>query len=132
MKSTVLSALLQYSSLLRPPISDSSAPGAELIDKVEWKQVKSRRKPPHFQTSTFQVFDILWSDPQIGNGCIPNALRGAGTYFGPDVTKNFLEKNRMLYIVRSHECKSEGYEVIHDNSVSLVTLKCWHPGHGTP
>jgi serine/threonine-protein phosphatase with EF-hand domain len=94
-------SLFQYASLLRPPISDSSAPGAELIDKVEWKQ----------------VFDILWSDPQVGNGCIPNALRGAGTYFGPDVSKNFLEKNRMMYIVRSHECKSEGYEVIHDNSV---------------
>ncbi|XP_044254358.1 serine/threonine-protein phosphatase rdgC isoform X2 [Tribolium madens] len=94
----------KYASLLRPPISDSSAPGAELIDKVEWKQ----------------VFDILWSDPQVGNGCIPNALRGAGTYFGPDVTKNFLEKNRMLFIIRSHECKSEGYEVIHDNSIITI------------
>lgn len=64
-----------------------------------------------------QVFDILWSDPQVGNGCIPNALRGAGTYFGPDVTKRFLEKNRMMYLVRSHECKPEGYEVIHENLV---------------
>jgi serine/threonine-protein phosphatase with EF-hand domain len=111
-------SLFQYASLLRPPISDSSAPGAELIDKVEWKQVKNchLRNRPRIRVS-FQVFDILWSDPQVGNGCIPNALRGAGTYFGPDVSKNFLEKNRMMYIVRSHECKSEGYEVIHDNSV---------------
>lgn len=28
-------------SLLRPPITDSNAPGADIIDKVEWKQVKS-------------------------------------------------------------------------------------------
>lgn len=32
--------LLQYASLLRPPITDSSAPGAEMIDKMEWKQVR--------------------------------------------------------------------------------------------
>lgn len=65
----------------------------------------------------FQVFDILWSDPQATNGCVPNSLRGAGTYFGPDVTKKFLEKNHLLYIVRSHECKADGYELVHDNLV---------------
>lgn len=31
--------LLKYTSLLRPPILESAAPGAELINKVEWKQV---------------------------------------------------------------------------------------------
>lgn len=30
---------LQYVSLLRPPVIESSAAGAEAIDKVEWKQV---------------------------------------------------------------------------------------------
>ncbi|CAH2000906.1 unnamed protein product [Acanthoscelides obtectus] len=28
----------KYASLLRPPLSDSSAPGSEVINKVEWKQ----------------------------------------------------------------------------------------------
>lgn len=32
---------LQYTSLLRPPILESAAPGAELINKVEWKQVSA-------------------------------------------------------------------------------------------
>ncbi|KAK4887062.1 hypothetical protein RN001_003333 [Aquatica leii] len=94
----------KYVSLLRPPITDSTAPGAELIDKVEWKQ----------------VFDILWSDPQPCDGCIPNGLRGAGTYFGPDVTKKFLKRNKMMYLVRSHECKPEGYELNHNNKVITV------------
>lgn len=31
--------LFQYVSLLRPPVTESAAPGAEVIDKVEWKQV---------------------------------------------------------------------------------------------
>jgi len=30
-------------SLLRPPVTESSAPGAELIDKLEWKQVRILR-----------------------------------------------------------------------------------------
>lgn len=33
------SVLFQYVSLLRPPVTDSSVPGAEVIDKQEWKQV---------------------------------------------------------------------------------------------
>lgn len=37
----IYSFRLQYVSLLRPPITDSSAPGADIIDKVEWKQVSS-------------------------------------------------------------------------------------------
>ncbi|KRT80131.1 HLH domain-containing protein [Oryctes borbonicus] len=94
----------KYTSLLRPPITDSNAPGAELIDKVEWKQ----------------VFDILWSDPQSWEGCIPNVLRGAGTYFGPDVTKKFLKKNKLMFIIRSHECKPDGYEIIHNNKVITI------------
>ncbi|XP_066252795.1 serine/threonine-protein phosphatase rdgC [Euwallacea similis] len=94
----------KYISLLRPPLCDSSAPGADAINKVEWKQ----------------VFDILWSDPQETKGCIPNSLRGAGTYFGPDVTKKFLEDNRLSYIVRSHECKPDGYEMCHNNLIITI------------
>ncbi|KAK6620486.1 hypothetical protein RUM44_006888 [Polyplax serrata] len=94
----------KYVSLLRPPLGDSLGGGAEAIDKHEWKQ----------------VFDLLWSDPQGHNGCIPNSLRGAGTYFGPDVTKKFLEKNKMLFLIRSHECKPWGYEMAHDDKVITI------------
>lgn len=64
------------------------------------------------------MFDILWSDPQHNEGCQPNGLRGAGTYFGPDVTHNFLQKNKLVFLVRSHECKHDGYEIVHSGKVS--------------
>ncbi|KPI91275.1 Serine/threonine-protein phosphatase rdgC [Papilio xuthus] len=94
----------KYVSLLRPPVAEGGAPGAEQVDKVEWKQ----------------VFDILWSDPQSTGGCVANALRGAGTYFGPDVTVSFLRKNKLSFIVRSHECKPGGYEILHNGNVITI------------
>ncbi|BES99022.1 serine threonine-protein phosphatase [Nesidiocoris tenuis] len=93
----------KYVSLLRPPVIDGVVITTD-HDKKEWKQ----------------VFDILWSDPQRGEGCIPNTLRGAGTYFGPDVTEKFLAKNNLQFLVRSHECKIDGYEIVHDNKVITI------------
>ncbi|XP_073843618.1 retinal degeneration C isoform X2 [Musca autumnalis] len=91
----------KYVSILRPPVEQT---GGEGIDKVEWKQ----------------LFDIMWSDPQHNDGCLPNSLRGAGTYFGPDVTRNFLEQHKLELLVRSHECKVDGYEFVHDEKVVTI------------
>ncbi|XP_071452640.1 serine/threonine-protein phosphatase rdgC [Hetaerina americana] len=110
----------KYVSLLRTPITDSSVHsepekegkdqgpedegGPPTVDKEEWKQ----------------VFDILWSDPTPNEGCEPNTLRGAGTYFGPDVTEQFLEKHGLSLLVRSHECKLDGYEMVHGDKVITI------------
>nr|CAD7438722.1 unnamed protein product [Timema bartmani] len=146
----------KYVSLLRPPVTESSAPGAELIDKMEWKQDHQPPSPkvkgyrlrleggqccetqskfvkvtniryyekgaiiPLPSTNPPNVFDILWSDPQGIEGCVANTLRGAGTYFGPDVTEQFLKKHKLLYLVRSHECKPGGYELTHGNKVITI------------
>jgi len=65
----------------------------------------------------FKLFDVLWSDPRQTGGCQPNKLRGGGVYFGPDVTEQFLYKNNITLLVRSHECKQDGYELTHDGKV---------------
>lgn len=46
--------------------------------------------------------------------------RGAGTCFGPDVTNQFLQRYNLTTIVRSHECKSDGYEIMHSGNVITV------------
>ncbi|XP_045607414.1 serine/threonine-protein phosphatase 5 [Procambarus clarkii] len=63
--------------------------------------------------------ELLWSDPMPGLGRAPSK-RGVGIQFGPDVTKRFLEKNNLEYIIRSHEVKAEGYEVAHDGKCITV------------
>lgn len=63
--------------------------------------------------------ELLWSDPQPQNGRAPSK-RGVGVQFGPDITKKFLEKNKLEYIVRSHEVKNEGYESMHNDKCITV------------
>ena len=54
--------------------------------------------------------ELLWSDPYDGNGTIPS-MRGAGVYFGPDVTAKFLKENNLKLLIRSHEVRDEGYSI---------------------
>lgn len=79
------------------------------------KSIDRNRQPPEEGL----MCELLWSDPQPQNGRAPSK-RGVGVQFGPDVTKNFLKKNDLDYIIRSHEVKSEGYEVAHDGNCITV------------
>ncbi|KAM9263940.1 serine/threonine-protein phosphatase 5 [Morus bassanus] len=79
------------------------------------RKIERNRQPP----DSGPMCDLLWSDPQPQNGRSVSK-RGVSCQFGPDVTKSFLERNHLDYIIRSHEVKPEGYEVAHDGKCVTV------------
>ncbi|KAK2183872.1 hypothetical protein NP493_293g02024 [Ridgeia piscesae] len=79
------------------------------------RKVERNKQPPE----TGIMCELLWSDPQPQCGRSPSK-RGVGIQFGPDITKRFLQRNRLDYVIRSHEVKQDGYEVAHDGKCITV------------
>jgi hypothetical protein len=65
-----------------------------------------------------QILDLVWSDPKSSDGCEPNTYRGGGCYWGPNITQKILTKHNWSLLIRSHECKEEGFDYSHDHKVS--------------
>jgi serine/threonine-protein phosphatase 2A catalytic subunit len=64
--------------------------------------------------------DLLWSDPddqRSGWGISP---RGAGYTFGPDVSQQFIHKNKLKLVARAHQLVMDGYSYTHDRRVVTI------------
>ena len=65
---------------------------------------------------------ILWSDPkeeEIENG-YRASTRGAGWHFNESITDKFLNSTGLKLVVRSHECKQEGFQYSHNKKVVTI------------
>ncbi|CAG9860015.1 unnamed protein product [Phyllotreta striolata] len=83
--------------------------GSDTVTLDDIRKIERNRQPPE----DGPMCELLWSDPQPQNGRAPSK-RGVGCQFGPDVTRTFLDLNKLDYIIRSHEVKNDGYEVAHN------------------
>ncbi|CAB4442502.1 unnamed protein product [Rhizophagus irregularis] len=63
---------------------------------------------------------LLWSDPKEKPGCDIGKRGGIGIGFGPDITENFLKRNNLDLLIRSHEVKKEGYEIEHNGKCITI------------
>jgi len=88
---------------------------ADDVTIEDLRAVDRNRQPPEEGI----MCELLWSDPQPQPGRSPSK-RGVGCQFGPDVTENFLKRNNLDYIIRSHEVKDMGYEIAHNGKCITV------------
>jgi hypothetical protein len=94
--------------------------------------VKSGQDPATRKAAE-QFSDLIWSDPikttlfsGPKNGCYPNKARGAGYFFGSDISGAFCKKNGFKTIIRSHEVCDEGFtqDQTHCCTVFSSSLYC--------
>ncbi|CAG8474608.1 974_t:CDS:10 [Diversispora eburnea] len=85
------------------------------IDDIRNIDRFSKRQPEHGSI----MCEILWSDPQPlpGRGV---SKRGVGIQFGPDITEDFLKRNNLDLLIRSHEVKEDGYVAEHNGKCITV------------
>jgi Ca2+-binding EF-hand superfamily protein/diadenosine tetraphosphatase ApaH/serine/threonine PP2A family protein phosphatase len=68
-----------------------------------------------------QLFEeMMWSDPRAGVSGSEKSDRGAGVFFGPAITLDFCATNGLSLVVRSHECKDEGIEWLHEGRLATL------------
>lgn len=63
--------------------------------------------------------ELLWSDPQPEPGFGPSQ-RGLGFAFGPDITAQYVERNNLKKIFRSHEVRMGGVLFEHNKKLATV------------
>eukprot|EP00096_Caligus_rogercresseyi_P007943 TRINITY_DN2612_c0_g1_i1.p1 TRINITY_DN2612_c0_g1~~TRINITY_DN2612_c0_g1_i1.p1 ORF type:complete len:329 (-),score=95.60 TRINITY_DN2612_c0_g1_i1:72-1058(-) len=90
-----------------------------ISEDVRLEDVRRIPRGPGLALNKGLASDLLWSDPMCDPG-VESSPRGFGVLFGPDVTERFLRENRLLYIIRSHECVEYGYDMTHDDKVITV------------
>ncbi|KAL5221082.1 hypothetical protein ABZP36_025795 [Zizania latifolia] len=58
---------------------------------------------PQRNSENLIIGDVLWSNPWMKMGLFQKEERRLGLLWGPDVTEEFLERNNLKLIIRSHE-----------------------------
>lgn len=89
------------------------SPAIDALDNI--KELNRFQEP----TTDSPIYDLLWSDPETTTGW-SRSPRGAGYTFGPDISQQFLHKNKLKLIARAHQLVMDGYSHAHEDRVITI------------
>ncbi|OSX63755.1 hypothetical protein POSPLADRAFT_1180625 [Postia placenta MAD-698-R-SB12] len=88
------------------------SPELQTLDDI--RNIDRFREPP----TQGLMCDILWSDPvedfgqeKMGESFVHNHVRGCSYFFTYQAACQFLERNKLLSIIRAHEAQDAGYRM---------------------
>ena len=92
-----------------------------IVSLQEISSIKRGCKNPYDRAESDPTHQLLWNDPIPDSNNLHTDQRvKRGIPFSVQVTKSFLAFNGLQLIVRSHQFKDKGYELIHEGKVITV------------
>eukprot|EP00929_Paragymnodinium_shiwhaense_P030814 TRINITY_DN17391_c0_g1_i1.p1 TRINITY_DN17391_c0_g1~~TRINITY_DN17391_c0_g1_i1.p1 ORF type:complete len:946 (+),score=228.68 TRINITY_DN17391_c0_g1_i1:132-2969(+) len=83
--------------------------GLHQLRRANFRRPIPEPGPPASGPADAVVFDSLWADPQAGNG-YGVSQRGPNIItWGADITRKFMQANKIRLLVRSHEVPNNGH-----------------------
>lgn len=102
------------------PMEDFTLEDANALDKEIRCELKTIADP--YDDDERLVQGILWSDPTEEDG-LHFSDRGAGFCFGPDIAKDFLDREDLQYLIRAHEPFEDGTNIMEvGNGKGVITI----------
>jgi diadenosine tetraphosphatase ApaH/serine/threonine PP2A family protein phosphatase len=97
------------------------------------KNIKTKDIAVLNKSSLSELYQIMWNDPKENIKGFSNSYRGSGIkFFGQDVFDKFLQENNFSYLIRAHECFSEGYRWFFQNRLLSIFSSANYRGSYTP
>ncbi|MCK4381879.1 MAG: metallophosphoesterase [Candidatus Lokiarchaeota archaeon] len=80
----------------------------EILRKL--KGIKTQDLALDSKNTAKSLWQIMWNDPKSNLNGFSESFRGKDIkFFGEDVFNDFMKKNKLKYLIRSHELYPEGY-----------------------
>ncbi|MFX1426368.1 MAG: metallophosphoesterase, partial [Promethearchaeota archaeon] len=103
----------------------------EILNKL--RNVKTKDLNVIFDSVSQDLVQIMWNDPKTNLRGFTESFRGPGIkFFGEDVFEAFLNKNKLKYVIRAHECFPEGYRWFFHNRLLSIFSSANYRGTFSP
>ena len=90
-------------------------------DLSRLEDIESLKRPLDVPDSGL-IADLLWADPSAETHGYEESERGMSYTFGPDVAKEFLQKNDFDLVCRAHQVVNDGFEFPFYPEQNVVTV----------